>query len=156
MKHSKYSKLFKDGEFADGIASEDLSHILNAVMKVYPMIVFSNLTRNKYFLVRDEDFLFNSIPAMGAYDDLIDDNVSNIHKNYQDIFMKCFSRGNLLREYASGKTDVYAELYQKDHTGEYGWVSTHTIRIQDDSEDIIQICFNRPLGGVVKKDYPHF
>jgi hypothetical protein len=152
----KYSDLFKNGEFAEGAASEALSNILNAVMKVYPMIVLSNLSKNEYVMIRDEDFLFNSMPAMGKYDDLIDDNVSNIHKNYQVTFMKCFSRDNLLREYASGKTEVYAELYQKNRAGEYGWVSTHVIRIQDDSDDIIQICFNRPLNGIVKKDYPHF
>jgi hypothetical protein len=152
----KYSNLFKNGEFTEGTASEELSNILNAVMKVYPMIILSNLTRNKYFLIRDDEFLYNSIPAMGKYDDLIDDNVANIHNNYQEIFMKCFSRDNLLREYASGKTEVYAELYQKNRSGDYGWVSTHVIRIQDDSDDIVQICFNRSLHGIVKKDYPHF
>jgi hypothetical protein len=135
---------------------EALVNISNAVMKVYPMIVLSNLTKNKYELVRNEDFLFNRMPVEGTYDDLIDDNIENIHKNYQEIFMKCFSRDNLLREYASGKTEVYAELYQKNRAGEFGWVSTHVIRIQDDSGDIMQICFNRPLHGIVKKDYPHF
>jgi hypothetical protein len=152
----KYSNLFKDGEIAEGTASEDLSHILTAVMKVYPMIILSNLTKNKYFLVRDEAFLYNSVAATGKYDDLIDDNVENIHKNYQEIFLKCFSRDSLLHEYSNGKTEVYAELYQKNRAGEFGWVSTHVIRIQDDSNDIIQICFNRPLNGIVKKDYPHF
>jgi hypothetical protein len=151
-----YENLFQDGALKQDIPSGDLSNLFNAIMKVYPMIVFSNLTKNKYFMIRDEGFLYNDITSSGVYDDLIDDNVANIHANYQEIFVKCFSRKNLLHEYDKGKTDVYAELYQKDQNGKYRWVSTHTIRIQDDSGDVVQICFNRPLDGVEGKSHPHF
>lgn len=152
----KYENLFQVDTQLHNIPSEDLANLLNAVMNVYPMIILANLTKNKYFMIRDEGFLYNNIVSSGLYDDLIDNNVENIHENYQNIFLECFSRDKLLQEYAKGKTDVYAELYQKDIKGNYRWVSTHTIRIQDDSGDMIHICFNRPLDGIVEKRHPHF
>lgn len=152
----KYENLFINNTQLHDIPSEGLAHLLNAVMNVYPLIILANLTKNKYFMIRDNGFLYNDIASSGLYDDLIDDNVENIHKNYQQIFLECFSRDKLLWEYANGKTDVYAELYQKDKNGNYRWVSTHAIRVQDDSGDIMHICFNRPLDGIVEKRHSHF
>lgn len=152
----KYENLLKDNMQFRDIPPEILDNLITAVMNVYPLIVLANLTQNKYFMIRNEGFLYNDIVSHGVYDDLIDDNVDNIHKNYQQIFLECFSRDKLLYEYQNGKTDVYAELYQKDKTGKYCWVSTHAIRIRDDSNDIMHICFNRPLDGIVEERHPHF
>lgn len=152
----KYSSLFSNASSTHNIPSEDLAAMMNAIMSVYPMVVLSNLTKNQYCLIRNEGFLYNDILESGIYDDLIDNNVENIHENYQATFLKCFSRENLLREFASGKTDVYAELYQKDTSGAFRWVSTHVIRVHDDSGDIIQICFNRLLDKIVEKHHGHF
>lgn len=152
----EYDDLFKGESWEKSILPENALTLLTAIMKVYPMIVLSNLTKNRYVMLRDEGFLYNDILSSGVYDDLIDDNVENIHENYQEIFLQCFSRDKLLHEYANGKTDVYAELYQKDKKGSYQWVSTHVIKVQSESDDVIQICFNRPLGGIVKKDHKHF
>lgn len=152
----KYSNLFHEATVTHNIPAEDLATLMNAIMSVYPMVVLSNLTKNQYCLIRNEGFLCNDVPESGVYDDLIDDNVQNIHQNYQATFLKCFSRENLLREFASGKTDVYAELYQKDMSGAFRWVSTHVIRVYDDSGDVIQICFNRILDKIVGKRHAHF
>ncbi len=152
----EYKDLFKDGMLLAEMVSEDVGNLFNAIIKVYPMIVLSNLTKNTYFMIRDEGFLHNAASYNGVYDELIDDNIANIHQNYQQTFFDCFSRENLIREYKKGKTDVYAELYQKDRKGNYQWVSTHVIRIEDKSGDIVQICFNRPLDGIVTKHHAHF
>lgn len=152
----EYEKLFKSEPFAQAILPENSFSLLTAIMEVYPMIVLSNLTKNKYVMLRNEDFLYNDIISSGIYDDLIDSNVENIHENYQETFLKCFSRDNLLQQYAKGKTDVYAELYQKDKKGAYHWVSAHVIKVQNESDDIIQICFNRPLDGIVEERHLHF
>lgn len=152
----EYENLFNGEPFDKAILPENSLHLLTAIIKVYPMIVLANLTKNKYVMLRDEGFLHNDMLSNGVYDDLIDNNVENIHANYQEIFLKCFSRNKLLREYAAGKTDVYAELYQKDKEGSYHWVSAHAIRVQNESDDVIQICFNRPLDGIVEKRHIHF
>lgn len=121
--------------------------ILDAVLEAYPMIVLANLTTNEYVFIKDEGFLNQHNERTGNYDDMIDLNVENIHPNYQELFIKCFERKNLLKNYANEKNDIYAELYQKNHDGsDYNWVSCHSIRVYDESEDVIHLCLNRVLS----------
>ncbi|MDO4166899.1 MAG: hypothetical protein Q4D32_05800 [Eubacteriales bacterium] len=139
----------KSLEMTSGI----FQNILKAVIHVYPMIVLANLSKNKYYMIQDEGFLYNEVLSSGCYDDLIDAGVDNIHANYQSLFLNCFSRENLIRNFEKGQTDVYAELYQKDTEGKFHWVSTHAIRIEDESGDIMHICLNRVLDNIVENRY---
>lgn len=144
---------FKSLKETKGISQEELQSIVKAVSQVYPMIVFANLTKNTYSMLRDEGFLCNEVMESGCYEDLIENNVENIHTNYQNLFEECFSREHLLKSFNEGKTEVYAELYQKNKQGQYQWVSTHVIRIESESGDICHICLNRVLDGIVEERY---
>lgn len=132
------------------IELNELLNIVNAVSQVYPMIVLANLTKNTYSMIKNESFLYNEVINYGRYDDLIDDNAENIHANYQRLFHECFSREHLIKSFSGGKTEVYAEIYQKSNDGKYQWVSVHVIRIEDDNGDIKHICLNRALDGIVE------
>jgi hypothetical protein len=134
-----------------GTSLNELVTMAKAVSQVYPMVILANLTRNTYTTLRNEDFLYNDVMVTGSYEDLIDDNTENIHPNYQHLFLKCFSREHLLKSFRQGKTDVYAELYQKDRLGQYHWVSTHVIKLENTSGDICHLCLNRVLDGVVEE-----
>lgn len=136
-----------------GISLRDVLNIVQAVSQVYPMIVLANLTENTYTMLRNDGFLYNEVVNAGCYDDLIDDNIGNIHKNYQNIFLECFSREHLIKSFQDGKTEVYAELYQKNKKGQYQWVSTHVIKIEDKSGDVCHICLNRILDGIVEEKH---
>ena len=131
----------------------DFLNITKAVSQVFPMIVLANLSKNTYTMIRDDGFLCNEITATGCYDDLIDDNMDNIHPNYQQLFFECFSREHLIRSFQQGKTEVYAEIYHKDKQGQYHWVSAHVIRIESESGDVMHICLNRVLDGINEKRY---
>lgn len=135
------------------ISMKEMLGIVNAVMQVYPMIILANLTKNTFTMVRDEGFLYSDLDFSGCYDDMIEDGVQNIHSNYQKLFLRCFSRENLLRNYGNGKNEVYAELYQKDRQGEYHWVSVHVIKIENETGDVMQICLNRILDKVSVNEY---
>ena len=117
----------------------------------YPMIVLANLSQNTYIMMHDDRFLCNEISVNGSYDDLIDDNMENIHPNYQRLFYECFSREHLIRSFQQGKTEVYAEVYQKNHQEQYHWVSAHVIRLKSASGDVTHICFNRILENNEKR-----
>ena len=148
-----YDEILKEWDKNTEVSFSDFINIVKAVSQVYPLIILANLTKNTYIMIRDEGFLCNAMTDSGCYDDLIDDNVENIHANYQKLFYECFSRENLLRSFAEGKTEVYAELYQKSKEGKYHWVSTHVIKIESDSGDIMHICLNRVLDGIDEKRY---
>jgi hypothetical protein len=134
-----------------GVSVEDMKGIMKAVSQVYPMIVLVNLSKNTYVMINREDFLYNDVPSSGCYDDLVDDNVENIHSNYRYLFQECFSREHLIHSFEAGKTEAYAEVYQKNKKGQYQWVSTHAVRIPDREGDMCQICFNRVLDGIVQE-----
>lgn len=134
-----------------GISVKNLIKIVQAVSQVYPMIVLANLTKNTYTMLRNDGFLYNEVVNSGCYDDLIDDNVENIHMNYQKLFLEYFSREHLEKSFRKGNTEVYAELYQKNKEGQYHWVSTHVIKIENESGDICHICLNRILDGIVEE-----
>lgn len=133
------------------ISYADFLNIAKAVSQVFPMIVLANLSKNTYTMIRDEGFLCNEMPVSGCYDDLIDDNMADIHPNYQQLFYESFSRDHLLNSFQQGKTEVYAEIYQKDKKDQYHWVSVHVIRIQSESGDVMHICLNRVLDGINEK-----
>lgn len=135
------------------LTSREVRNIIRAVIHVYPMIILANLTQNTYTMIRDEGFLCRDLMDSGCYDDMIDDGVDNIHPNYQNLFLQCFSRENLIKNFLAGKTEVYAELFQKDKQGKYHWISSHAIRIQDDSGDVMHICLNRILDDVCQNKY---
>ncbi len=146
-----YSEVIEKFAKKNGIELRELIYIVKSVIEVFPMIVIANLTKNTYTMIKHDDFLPGNIAASGSYDDLIDEGVENVHPNYQQNFIECFARENLMRNYKSGMTEAYAELYQKGTHGKYQWVSTYAIRINDHEEDIMHICFNRVLDGVVEK-----
>jgi hypothetical protein len=119
------------------------------------MVVLVNLTKNTYTMLQDRGFLCNEMTNTGCYDNLIDDNIENIHSNYQKTFLECFSREHLIKSFQEGKTEVYAELYQKNKQNQYQWVSTHVIRVDSDNGDICHICLNRVLDGIIQEKHAH-
>ena len=144
MTYGEMTKIFSE-KF--NVSYTDFISITTAVSQVFPMIVLVNLTKNTYTMLRDEGFLCNEIPVTGCYDDLIDDNMENIHPNYQQHFYECFSREHLIRSFSRGNKKVYAEIYQKNQEGQYHWVSVDVIRIESESGDVMHICLNRTLEG---------
>ncbi len=137
---------------------EDITKLFPAAKKKasnYQMIVLANLSKNTYLMMQDDQFLYNDVSADGCYDDLIDNNMENIHPNYQRLFYESFSREHLIRSFQRGKTEVYAKLYQKGKQGQYHWVSAHVIRVESKSGDVIHICFNRALDGMNGRRYGH-
>lgn len=144
--------MWEDFEETVTLSNCDFLQIFDSVFEIFPMILYVNLTQNTYLMLKQNNFLAGSVPNSGCFDDLIDYGVENIHKNYQQNFIHCFSRENLLRAFAQGKTDVYAELYQKGHDNKYQWVSTHVIRTQNQDDDVCHICLNRILDGISEKD----
>lgn len=148
-----YEEIRNEWDETTEISFSEFVNIGKAILQVYPMIVLANLTQNTYTLIRNEGFLCRDVKTSGCYDDLIDDNMENIHPNYQKLFYQCFSREQLLQSFKQGKTEVYAEIYQKNKQGQYHWVSAQVIRIESESGDIMHICLNRVLDEINEKRY---
>lgn len=148
MKFNDIVLAFTSDPQGDGYAKvvEDaLTDILDALSQVYPMILLANLSQNKYIMLRDRGFLYEANYSFGEYDAMIENGMKNVHPNYQATFLDAFERNTLISRYENGVRQVSANLYQKGENGEYQWVITKVIRLQDESGDIVQVCLNEIL-----------
>jgi hypothetical protein len=148
----KYEDLITEYENKFNIPFDDIIRVVNAVSQVFPMIILGNLTKNTYSLIRNNDFLASDLEPCGCYDNMIDDGAENVHPNYQKVFFETFSRENIISNFKNGKNEVYAEIYQKNKSHKYNWVSIHVIRINDDNGDMMEICLCRTLDGIARTD----
>jgi hypothetical protein len=151
----RYDDVFNGFSKHQDLTANNLMDILDAITQVYPMIVLANLTRNSYFMLKDEGFLFDKAMASGNYDAMIEEGVKNIHPHYRSLFLECFSRELLMKHFLTGKKVIEAKIYQKNQQGEYHWVKIRVLRVADESGDIVEICLSQELSHGEGDRYGH-
>lgn len=119
--------------------------LMRVVFQRYPLVIFSNLTRNSYYMMAYEDFTSTSCPSTGIFDELIQHGAASMHPDDQAIFAETFDRQNLLREHAAGKSMVRAVTRQLGDDGCYRRVETADYFVKSDSSEdvlVITLCEN--------------
>lgn len=117
-----------------------------AVSQIYTMVVSINLTKNTYFMVEYADFDSHCAPGSGNFDELVENVAASMHPDYQEQFLKDFTRESLLGFYASGEVSRYMEHLQMGDDGAYHWTDTHVIRIENPyNQDVMQISLSRNI-----------
>jgi len=111
-----------------------------------PFDISSLLSENTFVMLRNDGFLFRDLAMTGNYDAMIEEAAINIHPSYQRMFIDAFSRESLISSFSKGQREIEAKLYQKNQSGQYQWIKTKVIRIEDESGDVVHICFNKVLG----------
>lgn len=125
-----------------------MSELLSAVTRGYSMIMMTNVTKNYYVVLKEEHFWANKFPMMGEYDSMITASEENAHPHYMEFFRRTFDRQEVIKRYENGDRWMTAKIYHKDLEGGYYWVESTMYWEKDESGDIIQICLNRPIGGM--------
>jgi EAL domain-containing protein (putative c-di-GMP-specific phosphodiesterase class I) len=143
-----------DAETSDDIMEDILSVqapagamnlLMDAIFQKYPLVIFSNLTRNSFYMMAYDNFSSKSCPASGAFDDLIAHGASTMHPDDQAIFATTFSRENLLAAYADGKKVVKTVTRQIGDDGIYRKVETMDFFVKSPAVDdilVISLCDN--------------
>jgi EAL domain-containing protein (putative c-di-GMP-specific phosphodiesterase class I) len=119
--------------------------LMDAIFRKYPLVIFSNLTRNSFYMMAYDNFSSKSCPASGTFDDLIAHGTSTMHPEDQSIFSETFGRQNLLRAYAQGKQVVKSITRQIGDDGVYRKVETMDFFVKSPSADdvlVISLCDN--------------
>lgn len=119
--------------------------LLDAVFMKYPLVIFSNLTRNSFYMMAYENFSATSCPSTGVFDELIVHGTATMHPEDQDAFSHTFSRENLLEEYNNGKKSVSLITRQQGDDGVYRRVETTDYFVKHPSVDdvlVISLCDN--------------
>lgn len=153
MPESDFSELCKNdenvGEMEDILLVQAPSSatqlLLEAVFTRYPLVIFSNLTRNSFYMMAYENFTARSCPSTGVFDELIAHGASSMHPEDQDLFRNTFSISNLLSAYERGEKSVSVVTRQIGDDGIYRRVETTDYFVKHPSVDdvlVIALCHN--------------
>ena len=98
--------------------------LLDAILYRYPLIIFTNLTRNTYYAMTYKNFTSTNCPSTGIFDELIVHGAKSMHPDDSEIFSATFSRANLLELHKKGERMICLTTRQLGDDGIYRKVET--------------------------------
>ncbi len=119
--------------------------LMEAVFTRYPLVIFSNLTRNSFYMMAYENFTSQSCPSTGIFEELIAHGASTMHPEDQDLFRNTFSISNLMAAHDRGEKFVSVVTRQMGDDGIYRRVETTDYFVKNPSVDdvlVIALCHN--------------
>jgi hypothetical protein len=116
--------------------------LLEAVFRRYPLVIFTNLTRNTFYMMAYQNFTTTSCPSTGVFDELIEHGAASMHPEDREIFAATFNREKLISDYKSGVQTLRLVTRQLGDDGIYRKVETVDYFVKSNySEDVIAITF---------------
>ena len=106
-----------DNPFENQAGFGQVRALIEAVYKKFPLIIFVNLSKNSYYIMRKENYVDASIPQTGTYDDGYELVMNKSDVEYHKDIEEAFARENLLKAYERGETKVMRIVNQKDCQG---------------------------------------
>lgn len=125
--------------------SSALQLLMDAVFIRYPLVIFSNLTRNSFYMMAYENFTSQSCPSTGVFSELIEHGASTMAPEDQQLFRDTFSISNLLDAHGRGEKWVRIITRQRGDDGIYRRVETTDYFVRNPSVDdvlVITLCQN--------------
>lgn len=119
--------------------------LLEAVFQAYPLVIFSNLTRNSYYMMAYENFSATTCPSTGVFEELIAHGAATMHPEDSEAFLTTFSIENQLSAYRAGERFVRLVTRQMGDDGKYRRVETTNYFVKNPSVQdvlVISLCHN--------------
>ncbi|MCM1569709.1 MAG: EAL domain-containing protein [Roseburia sp.] len=119
--------------------------LLEAVFMKYPLVIFSNLTRNSFYMLAYENFSSQSCPSTGIFEELIAHGAETMHPEERELFRNTFSIPQLLAAHERGEKSVSLITRQLGDDGIYRRVETTDYFVKNPSVDdvlVISLCNN--------------
>ncbi|MCD7745830.1 MAG: EAL domain-containing protein [Lachnospiraceae bacterium] len=153
MPEDEFARICSRQATASGMHENDSADILSVqprsramqllaevIFKKYPLVIFSNLTRNSYYMMTYDNFTTTSCPPAGVFDELIEHGASSMHPEDQQRFADTFHSSSLLAAYKAGKECVCIVTRQLGDDGISRMVETADCFVKSpDSDDILVI-----------------
>ena len=128
-------------------AAGTMNLLINAIFRRYPLVIFTNLTRNSFYMMAYENFTSTSCPSTGVFDELIEHGTGSMHPDDREKFAATFNRERLIELNRSGAQTVRLVTRQLGNDGIYRRVETIDYFVKSNySDDILAItlCENLP------------
>ena len=135
-----------DVDFFDPFSSQtafgQVRSLIDAVYTKFHMVIFVNLTRDSYHVMKRETLMNTLLPETGSYTDGYKYARSMCKEEDFETLDKAFTRENLIKAYKRGKKSVVRIVAQCTEDGEY-----HKVAFEDyfmnnpDSDDVFMVSF---------------
>jgi EAL domain-containing protein (putative c-di-GMP-specific phosphodiesterase class I) len=146
----KLSTKYREPEITDDILQTQPSRsamqlLIDAIFIRYPLVIFSNLTRNSFYMMAYENFSAQSCPSAGVFEELIAHGATTMHPEDQEAFRTTFSIKNQMAAYQKGDKFISLVTRQLGDDGIYRRVETTNYFVKNPSVDdllVISLCQN--------------
>lgn len=126
--------------------SVEISQLATAARIAYQMLIAVNLTQNTYQMLEYERFPVKSPDNSGCFDDLITSELDTVHPDFQEEFIRKFSRKSLIDAFSKGKRIVTMEVPHYGEDGIYHWNFTQVVVVESSfTDDMIEITLSRNI-----------
>ncbi|MBR5164840.1 MAG: EAL domain-containing protein [Ruminococcus sp.] len=117
-----------------------MSLLIDAIFRRYPLVIFTNLTRNSFYMMAYENFTTTSCPSTGVFDELIVHGASSMHPDDRELFSTTFNRERLIEENKNGVQTIRLVTRQLGDDGIYRRVETVDYFVKSNySDDVLAI-----------------
>lgn len=128
--------------FATKTAFGQVRALIDAVYSKFHMVVFVNLTRDSYHVMKRETFVNTLLPETGSYTQGYNYARSMCKEEDIPTIDKAFTRENLLEARKRGEKSVIRIVSQRDEDGEYHKVAFEDYFLEHpDSDDVFMVAF---------------
>lgn len=124
----------------------EISQLATAAKGAYQMLIAINLTKNSYRMLEYERFPVKSPGEKGTFQDLIASELSTVHPDYQEEFLRKFSHQSLTDAFSCGERMVTMEVPHFGEDGNYHWYFTQVVPVESPyTDDLVEITLSRNI-----------
>ncbi|MBR6281571.1 MAG: EAL domain-containing protein [Lachnospiraceae bacterium] len=119
--------------------------LLDAIFTGYPLIIYTNLTRNSFYMMNYDNFTSQMCPSAGVYTELIEHGASTMHPEDRMLFKTTFNRQSQIDKFRSGAKSISVVTRQCGDDGIYRRVQTTNYFVKNPDVDdvlVITLCQN--------------
>lgn len=121
--------------------------LMQVIFTRYPLVIFSNLSRNSFYMMAYSNFTTQSCPSTGVYTELIQHGASTMHPEDRDLFTSTFDIARQVKLYNDGETSLSVVTRQLGDDGIYREVETTNYFVKNPSaDDLLVITLSRAVS----------
>ncbi len=126
--------------------SSAIQLLLDAVYMVYPLIIYVNLTRNSYYMMKYDEFTTTCCAAAGLFDECIEVASGTMAPEDRERFRSTFSIENQMAAYKRGEKSIALVVCQLGDDNVYRRVEVTNYFVKNpSSEDVLAISLSKTL-----------
>lgn len=124
----------------------EISQLATAAKIAYQMLLSVNLTQNTFHMLEYNRYPIKNPGAQGCFDTLIETELTTVHPDYQEEFIRKYSRQSMIDAFSRGERIISMEVPHLGEDGIYHWNFTQAVQVVSPyTDDLIEITLSRNI-----------